>query len=143
MLAACSVRRANISALSPLRKALEKWSALSGKEAAKKKADTVCMIAGCHTGLDNFPLGQEWFERSLQPSKDLFGEQHAATARSLVGTGTWAIRQAEIAEEWHSDGCRTGRGVAPDPAINMGIQRFRLAISRIESTTCPGEYAVD
>jgi tetratricopeptide (TPR) repeat protein len=23
----------------------------------------------------------------------------------------------------------------------MGIQRFRLAISRIESTTCPGEYA--
>jgi hypothetical protein len=68
MLAACSVRRANISALSPLRKALEKWSALSGKEAAKKKADTVCMIAECHTGLDNFPLGQEWFERSSEAS---------------------------------------------------------------------------
>jgi tetratricopeptide (TPR) repeat protein len=109
------------AALGLLEEALAKGEAAYGAEAAEI-ADTVYRIGMCRNEMVN---GKqiEYFERDLRIQAEAHGsEEHASTARSLVGMGKRHV----------SDG---------DPA--KGVECCERAIRRIQAATHPEDYADD
>jgi tetratricopeptide (TPR) repeat protein len=72
-------------ALVPLEQALEKLVVRHG-EGAHETAETVYLCGQCHRRTDGESM--TWYERSLRLEAREFGEEDAATARSLVGIGS-------------------------------------------------------
>jgi tetratricopeptide (TPR) repeat protein len=108
------------AALGLLEAALAKGEAAHGPEAVEI-ADTVYRIGKCRGRIDG--MAMEWFERDLRIQvKAHRSEEHASTARSLVGMGLT-----------HS--------VNGDQA--KGIECYERALRRIRAAARPEDYADD
>jgi tetratricopeptide (TPR) repeat protein len=113
------------AALGLLEKALVKGEAAYGAE-AMEIADTVYMIGRCCSKMareDSEGVGEEWFERDLRIQTQEHGEEHASTARSLLG-GIGKIRH--------------GKGWDEEPLASCEV-----AIQRIKAAERPEDYADD
>jgi tetratricopeptide (TPR) repeat protein len=124
------------AALGLLEAALAKGEAAYGAEAAEI-ADTVYRIGRCLSKLGETTGSRDprmFFERDLRIQAKAHGsEEHASTARSLVGMGVAHF----------TAGVHGKDALEKERAIQHGNECFERAIRRIQAAGCPEDYADD
>jgi tetratricopeptide (TPR) repeat protein len=124
------------AALGLLEAALAKGEAAYGAEAAEI-ADTVYRIGRCLSKLGETTGSRDprmFFERDLRIQAKAHGsEEHASTARSLVGMGMAHFTAGVYGKD----------ALEKERAIQHGNECFERAIRRIQAAGCPEDYADD
>jgi tetratricopeptide (TPR) repeat protein len=126
-------------ALELLKKALAKGEAAYGLEAAEI-ADTVYMLGKCKLMTGSL-RPTECFEHDLRIQTKAYNEEHASTARSLVGMSKAYLAQSGWQDEKLTGGSTARSLVRLNVNLAKATECCERAIHRVQAAACLEDYA--